>query len=58
MSTSMGELQGPRLFVDRLLAEPVPNTMRFKKCVLTASGRHLPRYFKYVSDFPRATSAD
>jgi len=42
-------------FVDRLLAEdePVLNTMRFRKGVLVASDRHLARYFKYVSDFPR-----
>jgi hypothetical protein len=42
-------------FVDRLLAEdePVLNSMRFHKGVLVASDRHLARYFKYVSDFPR-----
>jgi hypothetical protein len=42
-------------FVDKLLAEdePVLNTMRFRKGVLVASDRHLARYFKYVSKFPR-----
>ena len=42
-------------FVDKLLAEdePVLNTMRFRKGVLVASDRHLARYFKYVSEFPR-----
>lgn len=48
----LGELRG---FVDKLLAEdePVLNTMRFRKGVLVASDRHLARYFKYVSEFPR-----
>ena len=42
-------------FVDKLIAEdePVLNTMRFRKGVLVASDRHLARYFKYVSEFPR-----
>jgi len=31
----------------------VLNTMRFRKGVLVASDRHLARYFKYVSEFPR-----
>ncbi len=49
-------LEGARRFVEQLLAEddPVLNTMRFKIGVLTASDRHLARYFKYVAEFPRA----
>jgi len=50
------QLEGVRSFVETLLAEdePVLNTMRFKVGVLVASDRHLARYFKYVSEFPRA----
>jgi nitrite reductase/ring-hydroxylating ferredoxin subunit len=48
------QLAGVRKFVEQLLAEddPVLNTMRFKVGVLTASDRHLARYFKYVAAFP------
>jgi phenylpropionate dioxygenase-like ring-hydroxylating dioxygenase large terminal subunit len=49
------QLAGVRRFVEQLLAEddPVLNTMRFKVGVLSASDRHLARYFKYVAAFPR-----
>ena len=49
------KLQGLRSFVEKLLAEdePILNTMRFKQGVMVASDRHLSRYFKYVSEFPR-----
>jgi nitrite reductase/ring-hydroxylating ferredoxin subunit len=49
------QLAGVRRFVEQLLAEDdiVLNTMRFKVGVLTASDRHLARYFKYVAAFPR-----
>jgi hypothetical protein len=51
-NAKLEELRG---FVDKLLAEdePVLNTMRFRKGMLVASDRHLARYFKYVSEFPR-----
>jgi len=47
-------LPGVRAFVDRLTGEdlPVLNSMRFRRGLLTASDRHLARYFKYVEDFP------
>jgi len=40
--------------VDRLNAEdaPVLSTLRFRRGLLTASDRHLARYFKYVEEFP------
>jgi len=40
--------------VDRLNAEdaPVLSTIRFRRGLLTASDRHLARYFKYVDKFP------
>jgi hypothetical protein len=50
-----GALRELCAFVDKLIAEDEPlfNTMRFRKGVLVASDRHLARYFKYVSEFPR-----
>jgi hypothetical protein len=33
--------------------EPVLNTMRFRQGVMVASDRHLSRYFKYFSEFPK-----
>jgi nitrite reductase/ring-hydroxylating ferredoxin subunit len=50
------QLDGVCSFVEKLLAEddPVLNTMRFRVGVLTASDRHLARFFKYVGEFPRA----
>src|SRR5215472_7310210 len=50
-----GKLQGLRSFVETLLAEdePILNTMHFKQGVMVASDRHLSRYFKYVSEFPK-----
>ena len=53
--TVSAKLQGLRGFVEKLLAEdePILNTMRFKQGVMVASDRHLSRYFKYVSEFPR-----
>ena len=51
--------QGDRLpqvrsMVDKLNEEdaPVLNTIRFRRGLLTASDRHLARYFKYVEEFP------
>ncbi|MBV8393354.1 MAG: Rieske 2Fe-2S domain-containing protein [Alphaproteobacteria bacterium] len=43
-----------RAMVDRLSAEdaPVLETIRFRRGLLTASDRHLARYFKYVEEFP------
>jgi hypothetical protein len=40
--------------VVRLIAEdaPVLDNIRFRRGFLTASDRHLARYFKYVEDFP------
>jgi len=50
---------GPRMadvksMVDRLSEEdaPVLSTIRFRRGLLTASDRHLARYFKYVDEFP------
>ena len=53
--TIFAKLQGLRGFVEKLLAEDEPtlNTMRFKQGVMVASDRHLSRYFKYVSEFPK-----
>ena len=46
--------------VDGLLAEdePVLGTMRFRRGTLVASDRHLARYFRYASEFPRAVPPD
>jgi phenylpropionate dioxygenase-like ring-hydroxylating dioxygenase large terminal subunit len=43
-----------RAMADRLNEEdaPVLNTIRFRRGLLTASDRHLARYFKYVDEFP------
>jgi phenylpropionate dioxygenase-like ring-hydroxylating dioxygenase large terminal subunit len=43
-----------RAMVDKLNEEdaPVLNTIRFRRGLLTASDRHLARYFKYVDEFP------
>jgi phenylpropionate dioxygenase-like ring-hydroxylating dioxygenase large terminal subunit len=43
-----------KTMVDRLNDEdaPVLNTIRFRRGLLTASDRHLARYFKYVEEFP------
>ncbi len=43
-----------RAMVDRLSEEdtPVLETIRFRRGLLTASDRHLARYFKYVEEFP------
>jgi len=48
-----------RAVVEKLLGEdePILNTMRFRKGVMVAADRHLSRYFKYVSEFPRAEPA-
>jgi len=45
-----------RGFVERLPGEdePVLETMRFRRGTLVASDRHLARYFRYASEFPRA----
>lgn len=47
-------LDDVRAMVDRLNAEdqPVLETIRFRRGLLTASDRHLARYFKYVEEFP------
>lgn len=49
-----------RGFVERLLGEdePVLESMRFRRGTLVASDRHLARYFRYASEFPRATPPD
>jgi phenylpropionate dioxygenase-like ring-hydroxylating dioxygenase large terminal subunit len=49
------KLQTLRNFVEKLMAEdePVLNTMRFRPGVMVASDRHLSRYFKYVTEFPK-----
>ncbi len=43
-----------KTMVDRLNAEdtPVLDTIRFRRGLLTASDRHLARYFRYVDEFP------
>jgi nitrite reductase/ring-hydroxylating ferredoxin subunit len=43
-----------RQMVDRLNGEdlPVLSTLRFRRGLLTASDRHLARYFRYVEEFP------
>ncbi len=43
-----------RAMADKLNEEdaPVLNTIRFRRGLLTASDRHLARYFKYVDEFP------
>jgi phenylpropionate dioxygenase-like ring-hydroxylating dioxygenase large terminal subunit len=53
-----GQLQGLKAFVQGLLEEdlPVLNTIRFRRGVMTASDRHLSRYFKYVSEYPLAAA--
>ena len=47
-------LSDVRAMADRLGEEdaPVLNTIRFRRGLLTASDRHLARYFKYVEEFP------
>ncbi len=47
-------LSDVKTMVDRLNAEdaPVLNTISFRRGLLTASDRHLARYFKYVDEFP------
>ena len=54
---TLGNLRG---FVERLLGEdePVLESMRFRRGTLVASDRHLARYFRYVSEFPRAAPPD
>jgi phenylpropionate dioxygenase-like ring-hydroxylating dioxygenase large terminal subunit len=49
-----GQLIGLKTFVDGLLAEDVPvlNTLRFRRGVMSASDKHLARYFKYVEQYP------
>lgn len=43
-----------RAMVERLQAEdaPVLRSIRFRRGLLTASDRHIARYFKYVDEFP------
>jgi len=43
-----------RAMVDKLSEEdaPVLKTIRFRRGLLTASDRHLARYFRYVEEFP------
>jgi phenylpropionate dioxygenase-like ring-hydroxylating dioxygenase large terminal subunit len=55
-TAARAELEGVRAFVQRLLSEddPVLTTINFRRGVMTASDRHLSRYFKYVSEFPLA----
>jgi phenylpropionate dioxygenase-like ring-hydroxylating dioxygenase large terminal subunit len=49
-------LDGLRGFVQKLLGEDdaVLNTINFRRGVMTASDRHLLRYFRYVNEFPLA----
>jgi nitrite reductase/ring-hydroxylating ferredoxin subunit len=49
-------LEGLRTWVQRLITEDdaVLNTINFRRGVMTASDRHLSRYFKYVSEYPLA----
>jgi phenylpropionate dioxygenase-like ring-hydroxylating dioxygenase large terminal subunit len=49
-----GRLPEVRTMVDKLNAEdaPILSTIRFRRGLLTASDRHLARYFKYVDEFP------
>jgi phenylpropionate dioxygenase-like ring-hydroxylating dioxygenase large terminal subunit len=47
-------LANVRAMVDKLNGEdaPVLESIRFRRGLLTASDRHLARYFKYVEEFP------
>jgi len=47
-------LANVRTMVDKLNGEdaPVLESIRFRRGLLTASDRHLGRYFKYVEEFP------
>lgn len=49
-----GRLPEVRAMAERLQAEdaPVLRSIRFRRGLLTASDRHLARYFKYVEEFP------
>ena len=49
-----------RAMMDRLSAEdlPVLKSIRFRRGLLTASDRHLARYFKYVEEFPTFLPAE
>lgn len=49
-----------RAMMDRLSAEdlPVLKSIRFRRGLLTASDRHLARYFKYVEEFPSFMPAE
>jgi len=49
-----------RAMVDKLNGEdaPVLNSIRFRRGLLTATDRHLARYFKYVEEFPSFLPAD
>ena len=51
---------GLQKFIDRLAEEdtPVFNTIRFRKGVLVTTDRHLARFFKDVSELPRACPPD
>jgi len=53
-------LPAVRQMVDRLNSEdfPVLSTIRFRRGLLTASDRHLARYFRYVEEFPCFLSPD
>jgi phenylpropionate dioxygenase-like ring-hydroxylating dioxygenase large terminal subunit len=49
-----------RAFIDDLAVQdnPIFETMRFRKGTLVASDRHLSRFLKYVSEFPRFQTPD
>jgi phenylpropionate dioxygenase-like ring-hydroxylating dioxygenase large terminal subunit len=53
-------LDALKAFVDKVAAEdaPVLSTIRFRNGVLTASDRHLARFFKFVDSFPCADPPD
>lgn len=58
--SAQAKLAALRALVDKLNDEdtPVLSTIRFRKGVLVASDRHLARFLKYVSEFPRALPLD
>jgi phenylpropionate dioxygenase-like ring-hydroxylating dioxygenase large terminal subunit len=58
--TADATLKAVSEFADRLYADdaPILKTMRFRKGVLVATDRHLARFLKFVSEFPRTPRAD
>jgi nitrite reductase/ring-hydroxylating ferredoxin subunit len=60
VAEQQGRLSALKQLVDKLYAEDaaVLDTIRFRKGVLVASDRHLGRFLRYVSEFPRALPPD